>query len=141
MRQTGSQARRHGFDTLAFPGQQQPSTVVLQRLVPIGMPRGVSQALDICREAPLLLSLIHIFHAARQPSVIPPVGHESRYALGVAFVVHHHDQKVSLLAQHARDFELERREAAHVFAQLLAVEEHDGVVVGRSEPDLSLIHI
>jgi hypothetical protein len=49
-----SQARRHRLDTLALAGQQQPCAIVLQRRVPIGMPRGVSQTLDICREAPLL---------------------------------------------------------------------------------------
>jgi hypothetical protein len=53
-RNPGARRAAIGFDALAFPGQQQPSTVVLQRRVPIGMPRGVSQALDICREAPLL---------------------------------------------------------------------------------------
>jgi hypothetical protein len=49
-----SQARRHRFDTLAFSGQQQSGAIVFQRLVPVGVPRGVCQALDICREAPLL---------------------------------------------------------------------------------------
>src|ERR1017187_4835858 len=49
-----SQTCRHRLDTLALAGQQQSSAVVLQRCVPVGMPRGVSQALDICREAPLL---------------------------------------------------------------------------------------
>ena len=50
----GSQACRHRLDTLAVSRQQQSRTVVLQRSVPIGVPRGISQALDICREAPLL---------------------------------------------------------------------------------------
>jgi len=49
-----SQTRGHRLDTLALAGQQQPNAVVLQRRVPIGVPRGVCQALNICREAPLL---------------------------------------------------------------------------------------
>jgi hypothetical protein len=49
-----SQACCHGLDTLPFARQQQSDAVVLQWRVPIGMPRGVCQALNICREAPLL---------------------------------------------------------------------------------------
>jgi hypothetical protein len=50
----GSQAGSHRFDALALSGQQQSLAVVLQGSVPVSVPRGVSQALDICREAPLL---------------------------------------------------------------------------------------
>jgi hypothetical protein len=39
---------------LALPVQQKARAVVLQRNMPIGVPRGVCQALYICREAPLL---------------------------------------------------------------------------------------
>jgi len=47
----GSEPGGHGFDALAFAGQQQASAIVLQGSVTIGMPRGFCQALDICREA------------------------------------------------------------------------------------------
>ena len=50
----GGQTGGHRFDTLAFPRQQQTHAVTLQWHVPVGMPRGVCQALHICREAPLL---------------------------------------------------------------------------------------
>jgi hypothetical protein len=50
----GSQPRSHRLDTLAFSWQQQSSAVVPQRSVSICVPRGIGQALNICREAPLL---------------------------------------------------------------------------------------
>jgi hypothetical protein len=49
-----SQARGHRLHTLALSGQQQSRAVILQRDVSIGMPRGIGQALNMCREAPLL---------------------------------------------------------------------------------------
>jgi len=48
------QTGRHRLNALALPGQQQSLAVVLQRCVPVFVPRGVGQALDICREASLL---------------------------------------------------------------------------------------
>jgi hypothetical protein len=49
-----SQTCGHRLDALALPVQQKARAVVLQRNMPIGVPRGVCQALYICREAPLL---------------------------------------------------------------------------------------
>jgi len=45
---------RHRLDALSFAGQQQTHAIVLQRRVPVFVPRGVRQALYICREAFLL---------------------------------------------------------------------------------------
>jgi len=53
-RQSLGAAGRHRFDALALTWQQQSLAVILQGSVSVGVPRGVSQALDICREAPLL---------------------------------------------------------------------------------------
>jgi hypothetical protein len=47
----GGESRGHGLDTLPFARQQQSRAIVLQRNVPIGMPCGFRQALDICRKA------------------------------------------------------------------------------------------
>lgn len=49
-----SQTGRHGLDALAFSRQQQAGAVVLQRGVPIGMSRGLSQAFEIGRKTFLL---------------------------------------------------------------------------------------
>ena len=48
------QSRRHRLDTFSFAGQQQTLAIVLQRRVPVFVPRGARQALYICREAFLL---------------------------------------------------------------------------------------
>ena len=50
----GTQTRRHGFHTLAFPGQQQAGAIRLQRYHAIQVPRGLRQAFKIGREAFLL---------------------------------------------------------------------------------------
>jgi hypothetical protein len=50
----GGQPRGHRFDTFALTRQQQSLAIVLQGSVSVGVPRGVGQALNICREAPLL---------------------------------------------------------------------------------------
>ena len=50
----GSQSCRQRLDTLTFSRQQQSGAVVLQWSMSICVPRGVSQTLNICREAPLL---------------------------------------------------------------------------------------
>ena len=48
------QAGRHRLNALAVPGQQQSLAVILQRCVPVFVPRGIRQALYIGREAFLL---------------------------------------------------------------------------------------
>jgi len=48
------QTRRHGLDAFAFARKQQSFAVVFQRLLPILVPRGLRQAVHICREAFLL---------------------------------------------------------------------------------------
>jgi hypothetical protein len=50
----GIQPSCHWLDALALPGQQQTLAIVLQRRVPVFMPRGARQAVDIYREASLL---------------------------------------------------------------------------------------
>jgi hypothetical protein len=50
----GIQASCHWLDALALTGQQQTLAIVLQRRVPVFVPRGLRQALNICREAFLL---------------------------------------------------------------------------------------
>ena len=49
-----AESRSHRLDALPFAGQQQTPAIVLQRRVPVFVPRGVRQALYICREASLL---------------------------------------------------------------------------------------
>jgi hypothetical protein len=44
----------HRLYALPLAWQQQTRAVTLQRTMTIGVPRGVCQTLDICREAPLL---------------------------------------------------------------------------------------
>ncbi len=51
---SGARRKAIGSTLLRSPGSNSPVPVILERRVPIGMPRGVSQTLDICREAPLL---------------------------------------------------------------------------------------
>jgi hypothetical protein len=46
-----SKPRGHGFNAFPLARQQQACAVVLQGNVPIGMPCGFRQALDICRKA------------------------------------------------------------------------------------------
>ena len=48
------ESRRHRLDALTFAGQQQTLAIVLQRRVPVFVPRGARQAFYICREAFLL---------------------------------------------------------------------------------------
>ena len=48
------ESRRHRLDALSFAGQQQTLAILLQRRVPVFVPRGARQALYICREAFLL---------------------------------------------------------------------------------------
>jgi hypothetical protein len=48
------QTRSHRLDALAFTGQQQSLAVILQRSLPVLMPRGFRQAIHVCREAFLL---------------------------------------------------------------------------------------
>src|SRR5215813_12473233 len=50
----GIQASCHWLDALTLTGQQQTPAIVLQRRVPVFVPRGARQAVDICREASLL---------------------------------------------------------------------------------------
>jgi hypothetical protein len=47
----GSQSGGHGLDALALTWQQQRRAVILQRDVPVSVPCGFRQALDICRKA------------------------------------------------------------------------------------------
>jgi hypothetical protein len=47
----GIKAGSHRLYTLALTGQQQSLAVVLQRRMPVFVPRGVRQAFHICREA------------------------------------------------------------------------------------------
>jgi hypothetical protein len=47
----GSESGGHRFDALAFTRQQQSGAVILQGVVPIGMPCGFCQSFDICRKA------------------------------------------------------------------------------------------
>ena len=48
------QAGGHGLDALAFDVEQQPGAIVLQGLMPVLVPHGVGQAVEIVREACLL---------------------------------------------------------------------------------------
>ena len=48
------ESRRHRLNALTLTGQQQALTVILQRRMPVFVPRGVRQAIHICREAFLL---------------------------------------------------------------------------------------
>jgi hypothetical protein len=57
----GGEPSGHGFDAFPFAGQQQASAIVLQRSVPIGMPCGFRQTLDICRKALFLWAWRHLF--------------------------------------------------------------------------------
>src|SRR5712692_3885771 len=50
----GTEAGRHRFHTLAFPGKQQAGAIGLQRDHAIQVPRGLRQAIQIGREAFLL---------------------------------------------------------------------------------------
>lgn len=50
----GIQTRRHRLDALPFARKQQSFAVILQRLLPVLVPRGLRQALHIGREAFLL---------------------------------------------------------------------------------------
>jgi hypothetical protein len=50
----GTEASRHRFHTLAFPGQQQAGAIGLQWNYAIQVPRGLRQAIQIGREAFLL---------------------------------------------------------------------------------------
>src|SRR5882724_13054390 len=50
----GTEAGRHRFHTLAFPGKQQAGAIGLQRDYAIQVPRGLRQAIQIGREAFLL---------------------------------------------------------------------------------------
>jgi hypothetical protein len=56
-----SEPCRHRLDAFPFAGQQQPSAIVLQWSVPIGMPCGFRQALDICRKALFLWAWHSLF--------------------------------------------------------------------------------
>ena len=56
-----SQPRGHGFDALPFAAQQQARAIVLQRSVPIDMPYGFGQALNICRKALFLWAWPNLF--------------------------------------------------------------------------------
>jgi hypothetical protein len=46
----GIEARRHGFDTLAFARQQQAGGIEAQRLVAIGMAHGIGQQVHVVLE-------------------------------------------------------------------------------------------
>src|ERR1035441_8532796 len=70
-----------------------------------------------------------------EPAVVPPIGHDGGDEFLLALVVHLDDEDVALLADLAGDFELEGREAAFVLADLDAVEEDHGAIIGRAEPD------
>jgi hypothetical protein len=48
------QTRSHRLDAFAFARQQQAFAVILQRRVPVLVPRGFRQAFHVCREALLL---------------------------------------------------------------------------------------
>lgn len=48
------QAGGHGLDAFAFDVEQQPGAVVLQRLMPVLVPHGLGQAIEVFREASLL---------------------------------------------------------------------------------------
>src|SRR5215831_16290773 len=50
----GNTRWRNWLDALALTGEQQTLAIVLQRRVPVFVPRGARQAVDICREASLL---------------------------------------------------------------------------------------
>src|ERR1700694_2088036 len=50
----GTEAGRHRFHTLAFPGKQKAGAIGLQRDHAIQVPRGLRQAIQIGREAFLL---------------------------------------------------------------------------------------
>jgi hypothetical protein len=43
----GCRHRRHGFDALALDRHQQPQTVIMHRLLPIGVAQHTSECLDI----------------------------------------------------------------------------------------------
>jgi hypothetical protein len=47
----GCETSGYWLDTFPFAGQQQAGAIVLQGSVPIGMPCGGGQTLDICRKA------------------------------------------------------------------------------------------
>lgn len=48
------QACGHGLDALALDVEQQAGAVVLQRLMPVLVPHGLAQAVEVIREARLL---------------------------------------------------------------------------------------
>ena len=70
---------------------------------------------------------------AREAAVVPPVGVDGRHALGMALVVDAHDERVACRTQPAGHLELERREAAHVPAEFLAVQIDIRLVIGAAE--------
>jgi hypothetical protein len=72
-------------------------------------------------------------HAAGQAAVVPPVGVQRRQRVGAARVVDLDDDRVVARAHQPGHLERERREAALVLAEALAVQPHRRALRRRSE--------
>ena len=72
---------------------------------------------------------LHQLHIAGDAAVVPPVEDQRGHILGVALVVHLHDDRVLTLLQHLCDIEVEGCESADVMPGLLAVHPYAAVVV------------
>ena len=72
-------------------------------------------------------------HITSESAIVPPIGHQCRHGVAPAFIINFDDEEIAGVANETGDFEVERREAAFMLPDLLAVEINVSLVVRRSK--------